>query len=97
MFRMSIIEIMSYEEIIFVLFKKQASTRQSCIIRFKNLRQRREFLPLIIHDCEFVEWLQNLSYRLTHSCTNILDLGLFWHNKLEVKFSHGLIRYKDTH
>ena len=41
---------------IFALFKKQADG----FIRFKNSRRTREFLHLIIHDCEFFEQLQNL-------------------------------------
>ena len=51
----------------YVLFKNE----QECIIRFKNSRRSREFLKLIIHDCELFERLQNLWYRSTHSCTNI--------------------------
>ena len=35
---------------IFALFKKQADG----FIRFKNSRRTREFLHLIIHDCEFL-------------------------------------------
>ena len=37
------------------------------IIRFKNSRRSREFLQLMIHDCEFLERLQNLWYRSNHS------------------------------
>ena len=51
----------------YVLFKNE----QEYIIRFKNSRRSREFLKLIIQDCEFFERLQNLWYRSTHSCTNI--------------------------
>ena len=47
--------------------------KQECsIISFKNSMQSREFLNLIIHDWEFFEWLQNLRYRSTHSCTNYI-------------------------
>ena len=51
----------------YVLFKNE----QEYIIRFKNSRRSREFLKLIIQDCEFFERLQNLQCRSTHSCTNI--------------------------
>ena len=34
-------------------------------VLFKNEQE------CLIHDCEFFEWLQNLWYTSTHSCTNI--------------------------
>ena len=37
---------------------------QESIIRFNKLRQTREFLRLIIYDCDFFERLQNLWYSL---------------------------------
>ena len=52
---------------VFMWFKNE----QECIIRFENSRRSREFLNLLIHDCEFFERLQNLWYRSTYSCTNI--------------------------
>ena len=61
-----------------VLFKK---TNRMCL----------EFLKLIIHDLEFFERLQNLWYRSTHSCTNILIWGYFglknWTLSLAVSLS----------
>ena len=70
---------------------------QERIISFKNARWSQEFLCLIMLDCDFFDRLQNLWYRSTHSCTNNnLDLGLLWSKKLDLKFSHVFIRYKDT-
>ena len=75
-----------------------------CIISFKNSRQSRwEFLNLIIHDCEFLERLENLWYRSTHSCTNIKFLwvwGYFglknWMLSLAVSLSHIKTLIKHT-
>ena len=49
---------------VLILFKKRAGV---CIIRFKNSRQSREFLNLIIHNCEFFERLQKYAFkRVSH-------------------------------
>ena len=54
-----------------IYVKKKKKNEKECNIRFKKSTPNREFLHLIIHDCEFLERLQNLWYRSTHSCPNI--------------------------
>ena len=49
-------------------------TEQECIIRFKNLRRRGEFLHLIIQDCEFFKRLRKSKSLILIKLFEILEL-----------------------
>ena len=70
--------------------------KQEWIIKFKNSMKPRVFepdntlLPVFLSGFKSAD-IDQLILAL------FLDLGLFWSKKLDVKFTHVFIRYKNTH